>query len=106
LDATPGRRTWEEIGQRRREAEKTIILCSAISLIRDGVKKEIEETIDDDPDKIIPILLDNIWTQDGFPVMRGSRDLKPFLKERNYADFNDKTAYKSSLKKLLTGLKR
>ena len=43
MDATPGDRTWREIGRRRREAEKMVVLCSAGALVRDGVLKEIEE---------------------------------------------------------------
>jgi hypothetical protein len=106
LDYTPGERIWREIGLRRREAEKMIVLCSAESLIREGVLKEIEEQIDEDPDKIIPISLDDLWMEKGFRVMRGERDLKPFLLERNYADFSDNSQYESSLNRLLEGLER
>ena len=83
-----------------------IVLCSYKSLIRDGVKKEIEEQIDENPDKIIPISLDNTWREDGCLIMRGKHDLKPFLLERNYADFSDKSQYAASLNKLLKGLER
>jgi len=106
LDSTPGKRTWPEINQRRREAERMIVLCSAPSLIRDGVKKEIEEQIDEESDKMIPISLDNVWNEEGFTVKRGQHDLKPFLMERNYADFCDPTKYDASLDRLLKGLKR
>ena len=106
LDAIPGERTWREITSRRREAEKMIVLCSAEALIRDGVLKEIEEQIDEDPDKIVPISLDDTWKQDGFLVKRGQRDLKPFLLQRNYADLSDQSKYNESLLKLLKGLKR
>jgi len=106
LDATIGKRTWKEISQKRREAERMIILCSSDSLVRDGVLKEIEEQIDEDPEKIIPISLDNLWKQEGFRVKRGQRDLKPFLIERNYADFVVKSKYKQSINKLLKGLKK
>jgi len=107
LDAIPGERTWLEISQRRREAEKMIVLCSAKALIRDGVLKEIEEQIDEDPDKIVPISLDDTWKQDGFVIRRGHReDLKTFLLERNYADFCDESKYAESLSKLLKGIRR
>lgn len=106
LDATPGERTWREIVLRRREAEKMIVLCSAKALIRDGVLKEIEEQIDEDPNKLVPISLDDTWRQNGFLVKRGQRDLKLFLLERNYADFSDKSKYDKSLLKLLKGLER
>ena len=106
LDAIPGQRTWQEITLRRREAEKMIVLCSAKALIRDGVLKEIEEQIDEDPNKMVPISLDDTWKEDGFLVRRGQRDLKPFLLERNYADFSEPSKYNESLLKLLKGLKR
>jgi hypothetical protein len=106
LDSTPGERVWGEITQRRREAEKMIVLCSAPSLIRDGVKKEIEEQIDEEPDKMIPVSLDNLWKEEGFTVKRGQHDLKPFLKDRNYADFCNPSEYDASLDRLLKGLKK
>jgi len=105
LDSTVGERTWREITQKRREAEEMIILCSSQSLIREGPLKEIEEEIDENPEKIIPVSLDNIWKQNGFPVRRGHRDLKPFLLERNYADFSLQSLHKQSLDKLLEALK-
>jgi len=106
MDYTPGRKVWGEIIERRREAEKMIVLCSAKALIRDGVLKEIEEQIDEDPDKIVPISLDNTWRESGFPVKRGQRDLKQFLLDRNYADFSDESKYEASLNRLLKGIKR
>lgn len=106
MDSTPGERIWGEITQRRREAEKMIVLCSAKALVRDGVKKEIEEQIAEEPEKIIPISLDNLWKDEGFVVKRGESDLKPFLLERNYADFADPSFYEASLCRLLEGLKK
>lgn len=108
MDATPGERTWAEINKMMKKYEKMIILCSAQALVRDGVRKEIEEAIDEEQDKIIPISLDNLWKEKGFSIMRAERDLKPFLMERNYCDFtkSTKSAYEDSLNKLLKGLKR
>ena len=106
MDATPGERTWREIGQKRREADKMIALCSAPSLVRDGVLKEIEEQIDEDSDRIVPVSLDDLWKASGFRVMRSTRDLKPFLRDRNYADFSDPLKYEQSLELLLKGLRR
>ena len=106
MDATPGERVWGEITRKRREAEKIIVICSAQSLVRNGVLKEIEEQIDEDPDKIVPISVDNLWKKNGFWVRRGKRDLKPFLLERNYADFCDESTYNDSLCDLLRGIKR
>lgn len=105
MDATAGERTWREIGKMRREAEKMVVLCSAKALVRDGVLKEIEEQTDEDPDKMVPVSLDDLWREPGFRVMRGSRNLKPFLLERNYADFAN-LPYDDALERLLTGLKR
>src|SRR5438876_9225455 len=84
LDATVGKPTWREITEKRRSADRIIIICSAKALRRPGVLKEIEDQIDDDPDKLIPISVDNRWKQEGFNVVRGVRDLKSFLIERNY----------------------
>lgn len=105
MDATAGERTWLEIGRKRQEAEKFVVLCSAKALIRDGVVKEIEEQVDEDPDKLVPISLDDVWKETGFRVMRGNRDLKPHLLERNYADFAN-LPYDEALERLLTGLTR
>jgi uncharacterized protein YjbI with pentapeptide repeats len=106
LDKTPGERTWPEISQARREADKMVVICSTAALVRDGALKEIEEQIDEAPDKIVPISRDNLWREPGFRVMRGSRDLGPWLRERNYADFSDESCYEDSLQRLLTALRR
>ena len=105
MDATVGKRTWEEIGGKRRENEKMVVLCSAAALVRDGVLKEIEEQIDEDLDKLVPISLDDLWKEPGFKVMRGNRDLKSFLLDRNLADFAD-LKYEKALERLLKGLRR
>jgi len=106
LDATPGERTWPEIRTKQREADKMVVICSAAALIRDGVLNEIEEQIDEDPGKMVPISRDNLWTEPGFRVVRGSRDLGPFLRDRNYAHFSDDSLYEDSLERLLKALKR
>ncbi|MHB1417448.1 MAG: toll/interleukin-1 receptor domain-containing protein, partial [Chloroflexota bacterium] len=105
LDATPGMRSWTEIGQQRRSADKMVLLCSSSALVRDGVLKKIEGQIDEDPGKIIPVSLDDLWRHPGFRVVRGSRDLKPFLLERTYADFG-RLEYEQALQRLLSGLRR
>ena len=106
LDATPGERTWKEIGGKRREAGKMVVICSAAALIRPGALKEIEEQIDEDPDMMVPISRDNLWTEPGFQVMRAGRDLGPWLRDRNYADFSDDSRHEDSLQRLLTALRR
>ena len=105
LDLTPGEITWNEISKKRRTAEKMILLCSIKSLMRDGVKKEIEEQIDEDEDKIIPISLDNDWKDSGFEVKRGGNDLKPFLLRRNYADFSKESEFAEALTQLIKALR-
>lgn len=106
LDSTPGESVWGEIGQRRKEAEKMIVLCSAEALKREGVLKELGGQVDEDPDKLIPISLDNLWKDNDFPVKWGNENLKPFLERKNYADFSDVSKYEESLCRLLTGLKK
>ncbi len=105
MDKTPGEQTWSEIGVRRREADKMIVLCSAAALVRPGVRKEIEEQIDEDQTKLIPISLDDLWREKGFVVERDGRDLKPFLLGRNYVDFVNKP-HEEALQELLRGLRR
>ena len=105
-DYTPGERTWREIGLMRREAEKMIVLCSAKSLIRDGLLKEIEAQIDEDPEKLVPISIGNLWKERGFLVIRAGRDLKPFLMEKNYTDFGDESTYEVALDRLLRALEK
>ena len=78
LDATPGQKLWKQLSEKRRKLDKMIVLCSAKSLVRHGVKKELEEQIDEDAEKILPISLDNIWTQEGFSIIRDGRDLKNY----------------------------
>jgi len=110
MDATVGERTWGEIIEKRRGAEKTVVLCSSKALVRDGVLKEIEEQIDEDPDKLVPVSLDDLWREKGFKVMRADNDLKPELVRRNWADFagwkKDAERYQKGLEELLRGLRR
>lgn len=110
MDRTPGERTWEEITKMRRQSEKVVVVCSGQALVRDGVLKEIEEQEDEDPDKNVPISLDDLWKEPGFRVMRGSSDLKALLLDRNYADFagweSDPAQYQKALSELLKGLRR
>lgn len=105
LDSTVGKVTWREITEKRRSADKMIITCSVKALARHGVLKEIEDQIDDDPNKIIPISLDDRWKEEDFRVVRGTRDLKSFLIERNYADFRN-LSYTKAIRQLLKALER
>ena len=49
---------------------------------------------------------DDIWTDPGFRVVRAGRDLTPWLRDRNYADFSDESRYEDSLQHLLKALRR
>ncbi|UCH86955.1 MAG: toll/interleukin-1 receptor domain-containing protein [Dehalococcoidia bacterium] len=105
MDATVGEQTWEEIGRERRAAEKFVVLCSLKALVRPGVLKEVEEQVDEDVDKLMPVSLDGNWTADHFEVRRANRNLKPYLADRNYADFAN-LSYEEALERLLRGLRR
>ncbi|TSA26596.1 TIR domain-containing protein [bacterium] len=103
INARVGEPTWREIIDRRRAADKILIICSAKSLKRDSVLKELEGQVDEAPDKIVPVSTDIEWQKSGFLVKRGQRDLKPFLLERNYADFT-KLIYEEALERLVIAL--
>lgn len=105
INAKVGERTWKDISQRRKEAEKMVVLCSIKGLLRDGLLKEIEEQIDENPDMMVPISLDDLWKEPGFRVIRGTRDLKPFLLDKNYADFTN-LRYDDVFDRLLKGIER
>jgi hypothetical protein len=105
MDKTVGKRTWGEIEQKLGEYERMVVLCSIDALLRDGVKKEIDKQIDKSPDKLVPVSLDNRWTQRGFKAEWGDRDLKTWLIDKNYADFANKP-YEEALAELLKGLRR
>ena len=106
-DKTVGKRTGHEIVIERQGAERMVVLCSGKALVRDRFLEEIEDQINEEPDKMVPISLDNLWKEPGFKVMRNpqSTDLKPFLLDKNYADFANKP-YDEALADLLKGLRR
>ena len=105
-DKTIGQRTWSEIDKKMDEADRVILLCSARSLIRQGTLKELENQIDRDPNKLIPISCDDLWKDPGFQIVRAGRDLGPWLRERNYASFENEEKYADSLEELLKALRR
>jgi hypothetical protein len=81
-----------------------IVICSVETLTQDGALQEIEDQVNEDPEKLVPISLDDVWQKPGFKVFRGARDLKPYLLERTYSDFANLTE-DVALGKLLEGLK-
>jgi hypothetical protein len=103
-DKTVGKRAGHEIVIERRGADKMVVVCSAKALVRDRFLEEVEDQINEDPDKMVPISLDDLWKEPGFRVMRGTHDLKPSLLDRNYADFANKP-YDEALAELLKGLR-
>lgn len=105
MDYTPGRRTWKEIIDNRRASHKVLVICSTASLSRDGILKEIEQQIDENPDKVIPVSIDLGWTESTFIIKRGATDLKPFLRERNYADFATES-FNEALDRLAKAIKQ
>ena len=104
-DMTVGKRTWPEIEENLEEHERMVVLCSKAALRRQAVKKEIDKQIDKNPDKLIPVSLDDDWKQHGFKAEWAGRDLKTWLLDRNYADFANKP-YEEALEDLLKGLRR
>ena len=106
IDHTIGADTWKEIVKFRQQSERVLILCSLKSLIRPAVKKEIEDQINEDESKIIPLSLDKDWLNPNFEVRTQTRNIKEYILSKNYADFTDKTKYADSLQKLLNTLKK
>ncbi len=104
MDNTPGRRTWQEIIDNRRASNKVLVICSKASLKRDGTLKEIEQQIDENPEKIIPISIELSWTESNFTIKRGAADLKPSLLERNYADFTSRP-FNEALDRLVNAIR-
>ena len=78
-------------------------MCSATSLRRDGVLKEIEQQVDEDPDKLLPLSLDEEWRASEFQIRRGNNDLKPYLVERNHLSFV-RYKYNDALARLVEAL--
>lgn len=102
-DSLPGDRTWRSIDDARKFAERILMICSSKSLARAGVKKELELQVDENRDKLIPISRDTEWLDEGFSVDRGLGNLVPFLRERNYADFVNRS-YAEALERLVRAL--
>ena len=107
FDATPGQPVWAEIEERRRSMEKMLVVCSVQGLLRSGILKELEDQINEDPNKIIPVVLDTIWRAENFQVKGPTQNLKPFLERITYVDFSNRdniTSLEGSLTRLLGAL--
>jgi len=103
-DSLPGDPMWPSINNARKLAERMLIICSSKSLKREGVKKELELQVDENRDKLIPISVDNEWRRKEFFIDRGLGNLIPFLWERIYADFENRSYYPRALKRLIRSL--
>ena len=103
MNSTVGKRIWKEIKEQMRSSGRLLVICSAESLKRDGVLKEIETQVDDEPDKIIPISLDDMWRKPAFRIRRGKFDLKQYLVERTFVDLG-KLSFRDAVKRLVLSL--
>ena len=104
-DKTVGQRTQHEIEEKLEEYEKIVVLCSIHSLLGNGIRREIDRQLAKAPDKLVPVSLEEGWKHDNYKVDCLGTDLKPFLVDRNYADFANKP-YDEALAELLKGLRR
>ena len=104
--ARAGDPIWPDIKKELDAKEKWIVFCSLGSLSREGVRREIEEMVDKDRERIVPLSLDGYWKDESFEVRSGSRNLKPFLVERTSASFSGRGSYSKGLSRLLRALSR
>jgi hypothetical protein len=104
LDSVPGADLWKEIIAERRARDRLLLVCSKVALIRDGLLREIEQQIDDDPAKLLLVSIDKDWRSPDFKIARGTNDLKPRLLERNYVDFENLN-FEQALTRLIAALK-
>ena len=104
-DAIPGQPTLEEERRARRNADRIVAVCSGAGLGQPGLLREIDETMEENLGKLIPVLKDKHWLSDAYQIRRDDRDLKPFLRNQVWADFNSKP-YREALSDLLAGLSK
>ncbi len=106
LDGVSAKRGRGETILRRIGAEKMIVLCSAKSLVRERVLMELAWRVDEEPQLLLPVSLDDAWKEPWFPVKRGEHNLKPFLIENVRVSFHDEARYDQCLSSLLELLRR
>lgn len=87
-DSKPGEPVWKSIGKELRSKNRMLVICSARSLAREGMRKEISRQVDEDPNKIIPLSLNDDWRQPDFSIEWEGRDLKPYLADTNGVDLS------------------
>jgi len=102
-DSLPGDSIWRSIHEARHLADRFLIICSKKSLKRSGLLKELETQIDENPDKLIPIALDELQSFKNLKAGRGTVDLMPYLRTRTFADFAAQP-YNKALERLLKAL--
>ena len=103
MNSTAGKRIWKEIKGQMRSSDRLLVICSSESLRRDGVLKEIETQVDDEPDKIIPISIDDMWHKPSFRIRRGKFELKQYLVERTFVDLS-KLPFRDAIGRLVMSL--
>jgi len=104
-DKKVGEDTQHEIEEELERHEKVVVVCSIYSLLGNGIRREIDRQLAKDATKLVPVSLENEWKHDNYEVRCLGRDLKPFLLQKNYADFGNKS-YDEALAELLKGLRR
>lgn len=87
-DAVPGDKTWEAIDVQLQRSARMLVVCSAASLVREGVQRELVKQIVRAPKAIIPLSLDEVWRARSFVVSREGHDLKSALMDRFRVDFH------------------
>jgi len=102
--AAVGNPTLEEERRARRGADRVLVVCSAAGLHQAGLLREIDETIQEDRLKLVPVLKDSKWRRPTYRIERDGRDLKPALLENVWADFNAKP-HRTALAQMLRGLR-
>ena len=105
-DYSPGALTWREITEKRRSADKFLVLCSKTSLSRYGLLRELQDQATENDDKIVPISLNDDWKKEDFKVKTNTMNLKSYLLDRNDIDFSDLRKYNEKLAKLLDYLRK
>jgi hypothetical protein len=103
-DAVPGKKLHHTMRDGIKKYDRIIVVCSAASLSRAGVRFEIDEALtrearDGGATYIVPVTLDDF-------IFDASDNLAEILRERVVADFRETAAYDRAFRQLLTALRR